>query len=101
MRILFYTYSRVDYGADLLYDGLCRILGSENVVEQPIKPTLHGQPTGIYRWYPDLFNYPVQEKAGKFDIILFACRAPGQKQIPIPEDMPDLPLFLVALVNQE
>jgi hypothetical protein len=41
MRILYLTDSAPDYLADLLYAGLCRTLGSEQVVDYPYKALYH------------------------------------------------------------
>lgn len=81
-RILLITHPRPHYGIDLIYDGLCAVLGDENVVEYPWKPTLHGQVPASQAHYPCMFNHrgePLavsdlveQTKAGCFDAILFA-----------------------------
>lgn len=42
-RILFITAPQPHYGLDALYDGLCEVLGDDNVVDFPWKPLLHGQ----------------------------------------------------------
>ncbi len=57
-RILFVTHPRPHYGLDVLYDGLCEVLGAESVVEYPWKPTLHGQTSPELARYPCLFNRP-------------------------------------------
>ena len=57
-RILFITHDRPNYGLDLLFDGLCRTLGAENVTEFPWKPTLHGSVARDMMNYPCLFNHP-------------------------------------------
>jgi hypothetical protein len=81
-RILVITHDNSDYGMDSLYDGLCRVIGSENVVEFPWKPTLHGQTPEAALNYPCVFDYPGSPKSpdaieaelrhGQFDLILFA-----------------------------
>ena len=55
-RILFVIPGRPHYGLDVLYDGLCTVLGDQNVVDYPWKPTLHGErPTELAN-YPCMFN---------------------------------------------
>lgn len=82
LRLLFITPDRADYGADVLYDGLCRVLGWENVVEFPWKPTLHGGDPALAWGYPCVFNYPGDAQSveqisgalrdGVFDAVIFA-----------------------------
>jgi len=84
MKILFCTTkSSPDYGMDTLFDGLCQLLGPENVYHYPHKPTLHGTLIKNLAWYPCFFNYPTQIsdekkvnllKKNYFDIILVGCR---------------------------
>ncbi|HOV72476.1 MAG TPA: glycosyltransferase [Candidatus Hydrogenedentes bacterium] len=57
-RLLFVTHPRPHYGLDILYDGLCAVLGDENVVEFPWKPSLHGQPPATMANYPCVFDRP-------------------------------------------
>ncbi|MCP4748718.1 MAG: glycosyltransferase [Desulfobacteraceae bacterium] len=81
-RILIITHDHSDYGMDTLYHGLCHLLGPENVVEFPWKPTLHGQNRQAAENYPCFFDFPgkVQSVAslvnelqlGKFDVIIYA-----------------------------
>lgn len=81
VRILILTHDNSDYGMDTLYHGLCTLLGKENVVEFPWKPTLHGQNVEAANNYPCVFNYPgdptpvdslVKElRQGRFDFILY------------------------------
>ena len=86
MKILLCTGKLVDYGLDALYDGLCRVLGSENVLEYPHKPSLHGEKDVYFRWYPALFDYPITKtdeekvemlKNNEFDAILVGCISSG------------------------
>jgi hypothetical protein len=87
MKVLFCTFGFVDYGLDVLYDGLCRALGHENVHDYPHKSTLHEEsPLGrknSYVWYPCFFNYPVAAsdsdkiellRSGGYDLLILACR---------------------------
>ena len=81
-RILIITHANSDCGIDALYDGLCNVLGSENVVEFPWKHHLHGRPIDKEIWHPTSCNHPGQPKSvegleeelrqGLFDVILFA-----------------------------
>mgnify|MGYP001211988751 CR=1 FL=1 len=86
MKILFCTYTGVDYGLDNLYDGLCRVLGYENIYEYPTKVTLHSGPIRrfISACTPAFFNYPViaddetkikMLKNNEFDMICVSTRA--------------------------
>lgn len=88
MKILFCNYNQPDYGLDTLYDGLCQLLGPENVLDYPHKPALHGSNAECLLYYPDLINYPTffayptyktddekltMLKNNEFDIILVGC----------------------------
>jgi hypothetical protein len=80
-RILFITHPRPHYGLDVLYDGLCTVLGANNVTEFPWKPSLHGQPPKEMAHYPCVFNRPgrptdidaviARLEQQHFDLILF------------------------------
>ncbi|MBI4558578.1 MAG: glycosyltransferase family 1 protein [Candidatus Hydrogenedentes bacterium] len=80
-RVLMITHERPNYGLDVLYDGLCRILGSENVVDFPWKPSLHGYQPDRLAHYPCLFDWPGTRfnliellkalRERQFDLILF------------------------------
>jgi len=86
LRILFLCHPESDFGADVLFDGLRRVLGSENVVGYPWKPTLHGESPELAFGYPCTFGWPdgpvsvsniEKELAeGHFDVILH-CDAHG------------------------
>lgn len=67
-RILFITHLRPHYGLDILYDGLCTVLGSSNVTDIPWKPSLHGQPPREMENYPCMFSRPGRPIA--FDALL-------------------------------
>jgi len=81
-RILIITHDHSDYGLDILYHGLCNILGKQNVIEYPWKPTLHGLNRASAAGYPCVFDYPggpipaeelaTQLRQGRFDLIVYA-----------------------------
>ena len=80
-RILFVTHPRVHYGLDILYDGLCTVLGDDNVLDFPWKPWLHGEIPERLGHYPCTFNRRGKAKAldevlqrlrdRQFDVVLF------------------------------
>ena len=107
-RLLFVCHPESDFGADVLFDGLRHVLGAENVVGFPWKPTLHGQDLDQAFGYPCTFHWPdgpvplaqlTQElQEGRFDAMLY-CDAHGT----LPHDetrqlldvAADLPIFLL------
>ena len=83
MTILYYVQTESDYGPDTIYDGLCRVLGSRNVLEYPEKPNYHSQKVGRGLYYPCLFDYPIFKtdaeklamlKNNEFDCLIVPCR---------------------------
>lgn len=82
LRVLFLMNPRPHYGIDVLFDGLCAVLGDEQVVDYPYKPWLHGEDTPQLAHYPCRFQrkgraLPIEEVlselvAGRFDLILYA-----------------------------
>jgi hypothetical protein len=83
MKILFCATSFKDFGMDILFDGLCRVLGNKNVLEYPQKDFLHGKTRHRLAMYPDAFRYPVLKsdpeklamlRNGEFDVVIFGCR---------------------------
>lgn len=80
-RILFLIPPEPNYGLDVLYDGLCDLLGDENVIDFPSKPTLHGDRPLVQANYPCMFRrksqgLPPDEivarlAKGDFDIVLY------------------------------
>ena len=107
-RMLLITYPRPHYGLDVLYDGLCMVLGEPNVVEFPWKPSLHGQPPSEFADYPCIFNRagkPVRLdellarlRHGEFDLVLYGDMELDLEQATIHrilEAAGDLPLFVV------
>lgn len=57
-RVLMVVHSRPHYGPDVLYDGLCRVCGPENIDDYPWKPTLHGVIPEEFRNYPCTCDQP-------------------------------------------
>ncbi|MCP4640540.1 MAG: glycosyltransferase [bacterium] len=80
-RILFLTHPRPHFGLDIVYGGLCAVLGTENVVEFPWKGSLHGETPDTLAHYPCTYDLPgeplteddvvAQVRAGQFDVLLF------------------------------
>lgn len=58
VRLLVILSPAFDPAADVLFDGLCDVLGSECVVDFPFKPSLHGAPHGEREDYPIVFDRP-------------------------------------------
>jgi len=84
--MLLVTHPRPHYGLDVLYDGLCSVLGEDNVMEFPYKPSLHGEGPEEYKNYPCAFDRagnPTELseildrlKSGWFDVVLYGdCEA--------------------------
>ena len=99
---------RSHYGLDVLYDGLCRVLGDDHVVDCPSKPSLHGCIPDRLEYYPCLFNrqgtpMPFGQvldeiRDGRFGLILFAISEPGQDYSEvraIVRESGDIPLFVI------
>lgn len=55
-KVLFLIHPAPHYGLDVLYDGLCEVLGDDQVVEWPWKPTLHGTAMATLANYPCAFE---------------------------------------------
>jgi hypothetical protein len=81
MKVLLHTFPLTDYYSDTLFDGLCRLLGAENVDDYPTKDSLHT--IANMHYYPSSFDYPVnhtdEEKLkllskGYYDLIIAAVR---------------------------
>ena len=84
MKVLYCTRNISDYGEDTIFDGLCRVLGSQNVLEYPQKDSLHGKPSKAHGNYPCMFDYPITHTEaeitamladGAFDMLLVCCGA--------------------------
>ncbi|MFP4500195.1 MAG: glycosyltransferase [Candidatus Hydrogenedentota bacterium] len=86
MRLLVIIAPIFDPAMDVLYDGLVRLLGAENVTEFPWKPSLHGSRHRENEDYPIAFDHPGAPKEREqvcamlrnqaFDAILFADMRP-------------------------
>ncbi len=80
-RLLMILEPFPDYGADVLFDGLAEVLGDDNVIDFPWKPTLHGAEPESQQNYPCMFDRPgvalafedvvEQLRAGRFDAVLY------------------------------
>jgi hypothetical protein len=80
-KILLVTHPRPHYGLDVLYDGLCTVIGASNVTDFPWKPSLHGQPPKEMANYPCMFSRPGRPmkiedllsklREGVYDVVLF------------------------------
>lgn len=86
LRVLFLSHPESDFGADVLFDGLRRVLGVAHVIGYPWKATLHGQNPEEAFGYPCTFDWPDgpvellelerELDQGSFDAILH-CDAHG------------------------
>jgi hypothetical protein len=91
-RILFLIHPAPHFGLDVLFEGLCEVLGSEQVCDWPFKPTLHGEQPALLGNYPCAFNQtgvPLaapeiiqQLKVRQFDLLLFGD---GERELPAEE----------------
>lgn len=57
-NVLLVFPQRPHYGLDVVYDGLCRVLGKEHVTDFPFKATLHGATWKGLENYPCLLHWP-------------------------------------------
>ncbi len=112
-RVLFVTHPRYHYGLDVLYDGLCTVLGGGNVLEYPYKPSLHGELPEHMRHYPCSFDLPGEPAAlervlaelrdGAFDLVLWGDCEQGVPQAEarrIAEAASDTPVFIVDQLDE-
>ena len=109
IKILLSTHHTIDYGLDTLYDGLCRVLGHENIFEYPTKSTLHGFILDGYSHHPMYFNYPrgtsddkkiAMLQNNEFDIILVNSRIKRDKFFDIVvEKSKEIPTFVIDVID--
>jgi len=107
MKILLCTHFNIDYGLDTLYDGLCRVLGHENIFEYLTKSTLHGSVEKKYEHFPMYFDYPINTtddkkfamlKNNEFDVILVNSRIKRDKFFDIiVEKSKEIPTFIIDM----
>lgn len=101
-RMSIVTYADGDSGMDVLYDGLCRVLGADRLQEYPYKPSLHGE--GECR-HPSVCCHPgtpktveqleAELRAGEYDFILFADalqRTPREEVLRLVRAHPKVPV---------
>ena len=113
LRVLLILHPRPHYGIDLIYDGLCRVLGAEQIVEFPNKPSLHGAEPTVSRNYPCHFDWPSQSpalpdlleqlRAGEFDAVLWGnCEAEMEQEQAraISDAAGDTPLFILDELDE-
>ena len=82
-----------DYGLDVLYDGLCSVLGDENVTEYPWKPMLHGANLGIGPFSPYPCGCCRKGESQELEEILQALRQ-GKYDVVLLPNYPDHDQFL-------
>ncbi len=107
-RLLALVIEPYDPGMDVLYDGLCTVLGEEHVTEYPWKPLLHGERHEEADDYPTTFDHPGEARSldwicaaleeGAFDAVLHADilnAIPREAMGRILESAGNLPFFIV------
>ncbi len=109
-RLLIIIFSEFDPGTDVLYNGLCTVLGDESVIEYPWKPMLHGLTPERSSNYPCTFEHHGEPwdlarviealREGYFDAVLFADmlkHLDGETIRGLMAAASDIPLFIVDL----
>ncbi len=81
IRVLFITSGTINYQEDILFDGLCALLGQENVVDFPAKDLYHGRPSDprLLFHYPDLHRFTAEQIARQeetFDAVVVGSIRP-------------------------
>ncbi len=112
-KILFVMHPRFHYGLDVLFDGLCTVLGPDNVVDFPFKPSLHGEHPAELDHYPCRFDWPGEAysldeiaealEARHFDAVLYGdCEKAFDRQTAqrIATAAGTIPLFLVDALDE-
>jgi hypothetical protein len=125
MKILYCSYRLPDCGLDTLYEGLCDVLGEENVLDYPHKPSYHGEGSNSFKWYPIFSKHPTFKtdveklemlKNKEFDAVFVGCRnksgfwdhksrqsqlIPNPVSQPIIEASKITPTFLIDQADEE
>ena len=114
-RILFLANARMHYGVDVLYDGLVRVLGLENVTDFPPKPSLHGHVEPRFANYPCVLHWPdaaappawegiARELAqGAYDAVFLAdceCTLPQRELRDLMAARGDTPVYIIDAVDE-
>lgn len=112
-KILFVIPPRPHYGLDVLYDGLCTILGAETIIDFPQKPFLHGQRDDEFAHYGCFFNHPALNysfehildllQRNQIDCILYGdCERALDPVIgqTLAKTAKDIPIFLVDQLDE-
>lgn len=107
-RVLVLLSPSYDPAMDVLFEGLCGVLGPENVVEYPWKPLLHGERAAEADNYPTTFRQPGSPRdldwvctrlaEGFFDLVLYGDMLksiPREAMARIVAAAGDTPLFIV------
>ncbi|GMW03780.1 MAG: hypothetical protein AMXMBFR84_49140 [Candidatus Hydrogenedentota bacterium] len=107
-RILYLIHPRPHYGLDVLFDGLCSLVGDINVTDFPYKPWLHGELPREHAHYPCTFNrtgpsVPLEQvvydlRSGHYDFVLTGSAHLGlglETITAIRENIGQVPVFVV------
>jgi hypothetical protein len=86
MRIFFTNYPRPHYGLDTVHDGLCKLIGEDNVIDFPQKRFLHGETISDISFFchPGYFNFKKRpagdlqtfktlNEKGCYDLLIISC----------------------------
>lgn len=83
--MLFVTSDFVNHHEDMLYDGLCALLGQENVVDFPAKDVFHGRNIDrLVLHYPDLHRLSLDQvasQADSFDAVVVGSIRPATLEV--------------------
>jgi len=112
-RTLFILPPRMHYGVDVLFHGLCRVLGEDCVTGYPWKPSLHGIADERLKHYPCVFQHAQPRHAledildglrdGAYDLVLWGdCESflPEPEARAIADAANGLPLFIVDAMDE-
>src|SRR3990170_2472448 len=87
MKILFGASQSSNALEDMIYLGLTRIFGPENVIDVPSKPYFHGEKINSLYCCWTCFNFPKNEhseediKSINFDLAIYDLRCPVKDDI--------------------